>query len=190
MRWYKVCGGLAAKTRFLMALAAVLRAVSEEPLRGYVAEDQEIAQLSAQVVAVFFTLPKYGVVLQAWLDARLGRYNEVWRRGMELAAESPARRQELLQRLCAAVRGSDVSGSHGRLKLQSWPMSQCPLARAFCAFMAAHGGNIVIPPKEGLPSVLEAPPHSLQPETLLACIRLLGGPLSATEPCADAPAGL
>lgn len=171
MRWYKPCGDLDTKVRFLMAMAAAVRAAQEHPmLRNFVGSHPPTLALAQRLASSFFTLREFGNVLGPWLDARLEVYNETWQRAAEQAAEK--HKEKLQERLSTALSKATSGRSIRYLKFAEWPMARCPLAREFVNFTAEHKGDLG---DLGQPSLEECPPHSLRPKTLLHLFRLLEG---------------
>lgn len=171
MRWYKPCGDLDTKVRFLMAMAAAVRAAQEHPmLRNFVGSHPPTLALAQRLASSFFTLREFGNVLGAWLDARLEVYNETWQRAAERAVEK--HKDKLQERLSAALSKATSGRSIRYLKIAEWPMARCPLAREFITFTGEHKGDLG---DVGQPSLEDCPPHSLRPKTLLHLFRLLEG---------------
>ncbi|CAE8723500.1 unnamed protein product [Polarella glacialis] len=176
LRCYRQCGDLAVKTRFLVAIAAAVRAAQDPALlRPCLSGHPSALVLAQRIASSFFTVPSHGNVLLRWHEARLDRYDLVWclaaGRALELF------RDELQERLVASLlrhrsklklgqaMGSDVS-----LRLSPWPMVGCPLAAEFISFIAEKAPEL----DEMEPfSVKECPVHSLRPAPLLRILEAL-----------------
>lgn len=167
MRWYKLCAAEAdLKARFLVALASAIRAV---PLRPSVAAHPKATGLAQDLAGTFFVLPGHGHVLETWHEARLDRYNTTLRRAGKRAAEHF--KDELQVQLVSAIRKANAAPPQGskvrpkmQLELMDWPMSGCPLAKAFLDFLGQRGGELG---DLGRPLLSECTAmHSLRPRTL------------------------
>ena len=161
--WYRQCPSVRVKTKFLMAVANLLRALDCLPLKPFLASHLELASLAESVAKRLFVLPDMGNILESWHDARLACYNSTLSSAAKLAAENM--KDELQVSLVSAVkRAVSDEKSKGALQIQlrDWPMSGCPLARALLDFLRAnahHLGDLARP-------LRECPPNVLRPQTL------------------------
>ncbi|CAK0836648.1 unnamed protein product [Prorocentrum cordatum] len=180
MRWYKRCPDLQAKARFLLALAAVLRAIggASAELQALVQAHPPVARLVGQLTDRFFVIPEHGSVLTAW---RGGGYNRTLWRAARRASERL--KDDLQVRLVSALRKATVPvaappGTKARpqlqLELREWPMTGCPLAKELLEFLQQRGSELG---DLGQPALDDCPPHALWPSTL----RKLLGRLDALE---------
>mmetsp|Transcript_81764 Transcript_81764/g.226484 ORF Transcript_81764/g.226484 Transcript_81764/m.226484 type:complete len:792 (+) Transcript_81764:154-2529(+) len=184
MRWYKKCTDLGVKVQFLVAIAAITRAVAgpSSPLRSRASGHPQTLALVQRLSDRFFEIPEHGNVLDTWHDGRLEYYNATLWRAAKRAADRL--KDDLQVRLVSALRRATapvqpvLTGGKSKpqlqLELHQWPMVSCPLARTFLDFVAQRGPELG---DLGQPCLSECPPHSLLPATL----RKLLGRLDAFE---------
>eukprot|EP00929_Paragymnodinium_shiwhaense_P048026 TRINITY_DN24347_c0_g1_i1.p1 TRINITY_DN24347_c0_g1~~TRINITY_DN24347_c0_g1_i1.p1 ORF type:complete len:638 (-),score=117.25 TRINITY_DN24347_c0_g1_i1:212-2125(-) len=163
------CESPTEKVRFLWSLASVISAVLDD--KGPVGMRARIlpraVELARQLQCSFFELTECGNVLGSWHSGRLERYNAAFSRAGKRAAEQL--RPELQNKLLSALRTATMSARPViQLELRDWPMSGCPLARAFLDFVTMYRRELS---DGGHPSLAECPPHSLQPSTLRKLLR-------------------
>lgn len=164
--WYRQCPSVRVKTKFLMAVANLLRALECPFLKPFLESHLEIKSLAESVAKRLFVLPEMGNILESWHDGRLACYNAALSLAAKLAAEKM--KDELQVSLVSAVKRavSDDKSKEPKgalqIELRDWPMSACPLARAFLDFLRSHAQDL----GEISHSLRDCPPNVLRPQTL------------------------
>ena len=201
--WYRQCPKARVKTKFLMAVASLVRALTQgSPLvKPWVEQHPALQSLAQKIMKRLFVLPGLGNILETWHDGRLACYNAT----LSLAAQRAAdkMRDDLQVSLVSAVKRATANTGDEKLRgpkqalqlqMRDWPMSGCPLARALLEFLKSHAVDLG---DLGRPSLREIPPHSLKPATLrnllsrLDAFDLVGpGPISLVRLRFEAVAAL
>lgn len=201
--WYRQCPKARVKTKFLMAVASLVRALTQgSPLvKPWVEQHPALQSLAQKIMKRLFVLPGLGNTLETWHDGRLACYNAT----LSLAAQRAAdkMRDDLQVSLVSAVKRATANAGDEKLRgpkqtlqlqMRDWPMSGCPLARALLEFLKSHSVDLG---DLGRPSLREIPPHCLKPATLrnllsrLDAFDLVGpGPISLVRLRFEAVAAL
>eukprot|EP00929_Paragymnodinium_shiwhaense_P086731 TRINITY_DN47186_c0_g1_i3.p1 TRINITY_DN47186_c0_g1~~TRINITY_DN47186_c0_g1_i3.p1 ORF type:complete len:963 (+),score=306.46 TRINITY_DN47186_c0_g1_i3:123-3011(+) len=187
LRYYRQCGDLDVKTRFLMAIASAIRVATDPALlRSYVGVHPAALSLAQRLTSTFFVAPVHGTVLGAWLDARLERYNRTWQRAAERAMETF--REELRARFASVLVPPSAPGMPApKFKVSKWPMGRCALAQAFLKFVEERG--VKVEDDISRPPLKECPMLSLKPEVVLRLLQQLGGYFEVFNETDQATAG-